>query len=367
VVQDGEVPDWKLDEATELWLQTRKELEAHPNPAAEHRLMLLNTLLANRFGPHEPLRARAFRQASLEVVTLSRHLQELRCDLARAAARESRFQEAEAWLSPCTSTSDDIQMDSAYRYAASFVASRKKDFQQVLDLLGRAPGEVPLAQAYTSVCTLLRADALERTGQKQLAQKALESALTRSDAESIRSLMQKYGEEYHWCETSYPRALEAAETRAATRAGSQVAGGFGGLLLAIGILHLIPALGLLVWLLFSGTLLYLIPGGVLLAVGGALALWGIRDIKKQRHVSWVRRHGRRAKGTIVSLSRTGLSVNDVPQMKVVVRVEGEDHEPYDAETKLLVEPQEQAQFKVGTRLSLRVNPNNPDEVVLETS
>jgi hypothetical protein len=365
LLHDGDLAEWKIDEAIELWLQTRRELRAHPNPTAELRLMALNLLLANRLGPTDKKFARGLRDASLAVVSLSRHKQQLRCELVRVAAREGHLKEAQAWLEGCDTHSDDLEMDTAYRYARAFLASLRKDYDTVLTVLGAGLDDVPIADQYDAVCAVLRADAYERRGEVARAVELLEAAMSRGMAHSIHTIVEKYQDEFHWCTQSFARAAERRDAAAAERAASRVTGGTGGLMLAIGLLHLLPGVGLLVWALFSRPI-YFFPGGVLVAVGGGLALWGGNELKQQRRAAWVRRHGLRAMGTIVSSSRTGMTVNDVPQMKFVIRVERKDVEPYEAETKLMIEPQDQVRFQPGKRVHLRVDPQRPENVVWET-
>lgn len=58
-------------------------------------------------------------------------------------------------------------------------------------------------------------------------------------------------------------------------------------------------------------------------------------------------------GTVVSASRTGLTVNDVPQMAVVLDVERPDGPPFRAEAKQMVDFTDMAALQPGTTLPVR--------------
>lgn len=366
LLHDGDLAEWKVDEALELWLGTRRQLQQAADPAAEKRLMFLNLLLANYFGTKDKQLTRALRDAALDVVTLKRYRQELRCDLARAAARAGRFSEADAWLEPCDPCPEDLGMDSTYRYAKAFCASLRGEYDSVLKHLGEGMDDVPIADQYDGVCAVVRADAHEKRGDIERAVGLLREAMSRGMGHLIRLIVEKHSDEFHWCELSFERAQSEQDAAAAKRAAGLSGGGMGGFLLIMGLLEVATAIGLAIGGLAGNPSLFL-PSGILAVVGGGITLWGWRQVKQQKQTARIRQHGLRAKGTVVSVSRTGLTVNDIPQMKIVLQVELEGRGPYEASTKLLVAPQDQATFQPGSRLRLRVDPQDPEQIVLETN
>jgi hypothetical protein len=71
---------------------------------------------------------------------------------------------AEAWLRPCNARSTDLHTDTAYRLAAAYLHIGRELSQEVLNLLGSQPGEVPIADGHDVTAAVLRAHALERMG-----------------------------------------------------------------------------------------------------------------------------------------------------------------------------------------------------------
>jgi hypothetical protein len=134
------------------------------------RLFHLTLLLT----PHlEQRQQRAFLESSLEALSDRRHRQVLRCLLARLAVLAGDIPAAQQWLQPCNAASTDLLTDTAYRIACCLVATGRQDSQAVLRTLGYRVDDVPIAGGYDALATVLRANALEHTGQTQQATEQL--------------------------------------------------------------------------------------------------------------------------------------------------------------------------------------------------
>ncbi|GGK53450.1 hypothetical protein [Nocardia camponoti] len=72
-------------------------------------------------------------------------------------------------------------------------------------------------------------------------------------------------------------------------------------------------------------------------------------------------------GTIVSFRQTGLSVNDQPQVRIDLRVEGEDGKSFDSHAKLIVPLTELALLQPGVVVPVRYIPGRTDKVELDRS
>ncbi|HVJ93396.1 MAG TPA: hypothetical protein VM580_26525, partial [Labilithrix sp.] len=171
VMANGGLAEWKVDEAVAIWNGARQVLRTNPNDFdAAERLLFLSMVIAQHFKDKgDKLRQRSLLEGALDVVTLPRHRQILRGFLTRAAVIAGDLEAAEAWLKPCDAQSDDLSMDSEWRFSRAFIDTAKGNFENVLRVLGRGPNDVPIEDASEDVCAVLRANACERLGQVDLA------------------------------------------------------------------------------------------------------------------------------------------------------------------------------------------------------
>jgi hypothetical protein len=114
------------------------------------------------------------------------------------------------------------------------------------------------------------------------------------------------------------------------------------------------------------------PLGPVIGAGGGLGITGLILLavalpmrKAERKAARIRLHGVRANGRIANLAPTGMLINHVPQMKIDLLVEMEGKAPYQASTKMLVPQHALAQIQPGAVLPLRVDPDNPMELIVE--
>jgi hypothetical protein len=167
---DGALTDDNAPEAMNSWQKTRAELVTQSASLRSEerddlalRFYFLTRLLYERLLPQDDdLQLRGILEAAMEAVGHARYRQTFRCMLACEAARVGDLTGAEDWLGPCDAQARDIHADSVYRYSRAFVASHKRQWAQVIDVLGPTHRDVPLATSFDAMCTVLRANAHEK-------------------------------------------------------------------------------------------------------------------------------------------------------------------------------------------------------------
>ena len=164
LVVDGELPEDRVSDAMALWQSTRQQLrDGESSDELERRFYFLTRLLyERRIEKDDALGMRAILETAIEVSASSRYRQTFRCMLGCEAARGGDATSAEEWLAPCDARSTDIHADSVYRYAAAYVATHKRQWAKVIDVLGASHEDVPMAAAFDATCSVLRANAHER-------------------------------------------------------------------------------------------------------------------------------------------------------------------------------------------------------------
>lgn len=74
------------------------------------------------------------------------------------------MQSAQAWFAACDPRPADLQADTAYRVTYAYLATQAGDFRGVLSALGPAPESVPVALPSRLQIDVLRANAIEKSG-----------------------------------------------------------------------------------------------------------------------------------------------------------------------------------------------------------
>jgi hypothetical protein len=113
IMPGGFLLPWKVPEAMALWQQTSAECRVAQDFVQADTVVALAIGLGAHLEDHgEALQSRAILESSLDVVRHPRHLQMLRCALARSACRSGDLRAAEAWFAPCDPRSQDLASDS---------------------------------------------------------------------------------------------------------------------------------------------------------------------------------------------------------------------------------------------------------------
>lgn len=400
LVPGGRIDPWKVQEVFAVWQSTREETRNTRSYDAAERLVYLTMVLANHHSQHQdPLRQRAMFESALAVFTLPRHRQVMRGFLSRAAAREGDLEAAEAWLAPCDTRSDDLHTDTAYRISRAYVDTRRKAWTAVHDVLGAGAADVPVADHSEPLAVLLRANAWEQRGDLARATELLREAMKRGVAvrTSLESILAVHAD-WGLCRQTFQRA-EAAHTAQAAKSAGGPLGGVGGIFFWIGVLLLIVSVICIVLMALFGVgaavagvipaLIRLRPAmsvsiasfagicGTLafvclmilpttLPMGGIFTAIGYAFRKSAKRAERLRLHGIRGTAQVLGLRPTGMSVNDVPQMELTLRVQLPDTDPFETKTSMLLPPHLAGQFAPGVTVAVRADPDNHREVILES-
>ncbi len=352
------------------WQQTRIEVQRGAPFGTHERLHFLTLFLYGHMSrQNEEQRCRAMLETALEVLTSARHKQELRGMLARRAARSGDFHAADEWLAPCDPYSDDLHMDTAYRFSKAYVCTARRDYQSVLQLLGPRIDDVPIADGSDLVCGVLRANAHEQTGQLATAvQQLLTFAQANGSLARHEGIVQANAH-MMLCSQSMAQARAQLATQPARRAAGSGRS-------PVRMLFALPFTLLPIGFIIAG---FLVPEGSTTDDGhplnyffffmGACFLIGpailfIIGIVKKRRADHFAKVGVPGTGQILSVSETGLRVNNQPQVAIVMRVFVGNHQPYEITHKKVVSVVDLSRLQPGTSLPLKVDPNKMTDVML---
>jgi hypothetical protein len=395
LVAGNTIPDYKLNEAFDIFQATRREVKTTNSLEASERLYFLSVLVAGTLAlKGDFTRVRALLETALDVVVLQRHQNCLRAMLARNAVREGDLASAEQWLSGCDPRSDDLPSDSDYRVSRGLLDTARGDYQTVLATLGRNNEEIPIADSLDEAAAVVRANALERLGDMNGAVSVLRARMARSNAFG-RQALEHFAKVYpslQLCAGSLPQASTQHTTVAAKGAASRAGGNTGIILIAAGVGSL-----LLTGVILAATMLPMAaaipaafmgggngPGGAMagLAIGGTeifvcfivgvstilplgiVGALGYGLIKRSREAAWLRQNGISAQGQVRALSGTGTRINGVPLMKVDVSY-ASPQGPREASTQMLLPLHLQMQLVPGATVPIRVHPQDPSKIVIE--
>jgi hypothetical protein len=167
---DGWLPPANVPQGFAEFQSARQELAAGGAFGAAERLFFLAMVLYEHLAfEHKDAEVRALLETARDVLSDPVHRQVIHGMLARNAARAGDPAAAEGWLHLMDPRSTHLHMETAYVLSRAYVSTREGDFASVLRTLGSRVGDVPLAENYDLLCGLLRANALERTGNEPTA------------------------------------------------------------------------------------------------------------------------------------------------------------------------------------------------------
>ncbi len=216
LTRGGVLEEHRLGEAFDVFQATRQELKQTASADASERLYALVVVVTNALaGTKDNKRIRSVVETALDDVVLERHKTTLRSMLARASVREGDLDSAEQWLAGSNPRSDDLTSDSDYRVARAAIDTARRNADAVLATLGRTASEIPIAGHIDLLAGLLRANALEMSGDVDGATRMLEElmkaggAARRAEIESVVEAQAAL----HLCPQSLPRAQSAAMKR----------------------------------------------------------------------------------------------------------------------------------------------------------
>jgi hypothetical protein len=193
------------EEALAAFQQARAELGRSANAA--ERLFLLTIGLYNAFADRQR-KQRALMETAAELLAEPRHRQVLHGMMARNACRAGDLDSAQQWLGLMDRRSSDIHADSAYRLTRSYIETTLGSYPEVLGLLGNGVGEAPLSAKDELLCSVLRANAQEHTG--NVPEAARQLAMFMKHAQHLAVLIGQIiaaNPTLKLCPQSYPAAM----------------------------------------------------------------------------------------------------------------------------------------------------------------
>jgi uncharacterized Zn finger protein (UPF0148 family) len=362
----GQLPAQLVDEAMEDWKKTRAELVQGAGFGTQERLFYLALLLNGPLGEAgDEERRRAVLESTLEALSSKSHKQSLRCTLARQAARVGELDAAVEWLAPCDPQSEDLHVDTEYRFAAAYLATARGDWREVFNQLGSRPGDIPIGDGADLVCAVLRANAHEKSGDLPRAIELLSHDHAVARMPSIERIVTVHAQ-LRLCAEALPEVRDglAAKRAAAPRRSiaKTLLGSALGFALPIGFV----IAGLTVdpgaqtddgyplnyFFYFMAACFGLVPAlGLLFAITGA---------RRQRYMA---RHGIDGMAKLLELEKTNTKVNNNPLYKLKLEVYAEGLEAYELELTRAIAPEEAAAIKPGVSLRVRVDPKNPKKTI----
>lgn len=155
----------RVGAALGVWRTYCDRAKAGDAVAGEHAVLMTGAL-SSYFAvvAKDPQRQRALFESTLEALRDPSQKQVIRCSLARSSARAGDMQSAQAWFAACDPRAADLQADTAYRVTYAYLATMHGDLRSVLAALGPAPGTVPVALPSRLQVGVIRANAIERSG-----------------------------------------------------------------------------------------------------------------------------------------------------------------------------------------------------------
>jgi hypothetical protein len=196
LIQAGALDETKVLDALKVWQDARAALAAGEGDAEERFYQLTRLLHRHMTGQDDDLQLRAVLETAIEVTPSPHYRQLLLGLLAREAALVDDLSAADEWLALCDPRAHNLHADSAYRYAAAYVATTRRKYDNVLEVLGTSGYDVPLTDDHDAVCCVLRANAYERLGRLDEAVKELVAGMVRLDdgPKVCEQLVRQHGE-----------------------------------------------------------------------------------------------------------------------------------------------------------------------------
>lgn len=352
----------KHDEAHAMWHAALGEIQSAPSFPTEERLYWTAFMLARHYAEiGQRVRVAPLVEATLPWLREARHQQTLTGLLARNWSFLGDHATAAQLVARLDPRSDDLQIDSCYRFSAAYAAIMRDDPQAALAVLGMNLDDVPISDAYDTVCGVYRAHALERTGRVDLAQQQLARMAGTPAAMSNIESIAMMNPSLQLC----PQSLAAArqhvkqlhENVVVTRSGINV-----GAMVAVPIIGSIVAFGGVgLATTFLGPELASTVQGVVIAVivVGTIG-FSLRTVLRgpalRRKLAQT---GVAGSAELLSIEQTGTRVNDQPMLRFKMLVHLPNRPPYTALHHEVVAQIRLSSIGPGVQVPVRVDPNDP--------
>lgn len=327
----------------------------------EERLFWTTFMLANhnaekgRRGVATPLLEQA-----LPRLTQPRFSQVIAGMLARSLAAQGNLERARQVLAQLDAHSDDLQVDTNYRFSTAYVAMLSGDPRTVLAALGSVVDEVPISDAYDRVCGLYRAHAYEALGNVEVAVQQLQQlAPTPADIEQLESMV-RMTSQIPLVAMSLPRA-KVAVTRLhqeTINTGSQ-----------LNVRRMILPMFLVMPVVVAGAILSetVIPSDLQpVFIGGLVVVTSLVSVfvvfstlfKASARRKVLLRRGVDASAKLMVVEQTGTRVNDQPMLRLRMMVEVPGKAAYAVLHREVVPQIRLAHLQPGMDLPVKVDPQD---------
>ncbi len=354
-------------QAEAMWQSALAETASAPSFSAEERLFWTTFMLANH---HAEQGRREVSAALLEQaqprLTQPRFSQVVAGMFARSLAAQGNLDRARQVLAHLDPQSDDLQVDTNYRFSTAYVALLAGDAQTALTALGNAIDDVPISDAYDRVCGLYRAHAYEALGNVEAAVQQLQQlAPTPAEIGQLESMV-RMTPQIPLVAVSLPRAKvavtrlqqETITTGSKLNVGRMVGSMFLVVPLVLGGAFLsetfVPAE---LQPIFIGALVVLTTGFSLVMVFGTLFKGAAR---RKALLS----QGVDGSAKLMVVEQTGTRVNDQPMLQLRMMVEVPGGSPYSVLHREVVPQIRLAQLQPGIHLPVKVDPRDPRNMAI---
>lgn len=352
----------KLQEAHGLWQSALGEIQSMPSFPAEERLFWTAFLLSRYHAEHgERPQAQQLLQSTLPHLRDPRHREIITGMLARGAAVLGDHATADQLMGYLDPQSEDLQVDTNFRFTVAYVALARDDAEGALQVLGWQIDDIPISDAYDTVCGVFRAHAHERLGRLDLAQQQLARlASTPAALDTLQEIVQA-NPALRLCPSSLPavrqRMQQLHSNVVVTRSG-----------ISVGPLVTIPIVGSLVAIgggqalgsMLGPPLSNIVPGILITVfVVGTIGLVMRTVMRGPAQRRKLAQTGVAGTGQLLLVQQTGTRVNDQPMIKMRMLVQLPGRDPYTAEHNEIVPMIRLSQLQPGSHLQVRVDPNDP--------
>jgi DNA-directed RNA polymerase subunit RPC12/RpoP len=370
LVVNGTMPPELVPQALGEFQRARQEMASgNASFGATERLYFVTLLLYGALSRQgKDAEVRALLETARDLLSDPRHRQVLHGMLARNASRVGDPSAAEEWLRLCNARAADIQMDTAYRFSRAYVSTRAGDYQTVLQVLGTRIDDVPIADGQDEICALLRANALERTGQLQA---AVEQIVQISSGEPGRAQLVDQiaaaNPELALC----PQSLAAARAQAASMMASAVrtksSFNIGAIIgFAVGGVVIGLVLDFAAWAIVPSDFIGAVHTVIIIGTIGVSFLATFGGIAKAKAAKQkLLQEGVLGRARVMSANGTGITVNDEPMLELQLQVQLPGRAPYIAIHREIVGGPNMMRTAMGSSLAVRVHPSDPTQMAVD--
>jgi len=347
------------------------EMRSMPSYPAEERLFWIAFLLARYYaGNDQRQRLHQLIGRVLPSLQQARHQQIMLGLMARNAAAMGDMNTATQILPQLDPTSDDLQIDTSYRFTTAYVALLRNDPRTALSVLGTNIDDVPMSDAYDLVCGVYRAHAHEALGNFDLAKQQLQRLAPTPQALASVEEIARLIPQIQLCQ----RTLPAIKELTSQAHGGAIVTNSG---IKVGRLVLIPLIGTAVALglsgMASGTMTEMfgsslpIPASAIITIVMVVLIMGFtfsQVLKGPAQRKRLMQTGVEGMGQITMVEQTGTQVNNQPMLRLRMLITLPGQSPYSVIHNEIVPVIRLAHVQPGATMRVRVDPRDKKKMAI---